>query len=318
MLYTRNDNDGAKRLRHTETDATIDIRFECGQVGSIERAEMPLMSQLRLETITGQVVKTVSGMVTVPHGVSALCFNTQGTLLTRIAPTGQVMIIPPRSVTYMRGGTTMLVQAARGEHVVEAFSWSQSLTPLLDQWALGRATSKNGMRQVACRPIDPNLVDAYDRFEAARTGPREIAEPMLLSAAYQLIGDLMMTSDEVQVAPTPGDISDVLKDLITQVRATPSMGWPLRDAANAAGYSPFHFSRVFKQQVGYGFHEFVDRCRTEAAVQQLLNTETNVDLIASSSGFGTTQALRESIKEYLGLVPSELRSVPEVAVVGNS
>ena len=36
-----------------------------------------------------------------------------------------------------------------------------------------------------------------------------------------------------------------------------------------------------------------------------------VDLVASTCGFGTTQGLRESVKEYLGLVPSELRTIPE-------
>ena len=78
-----------------------------------------------------------------------------------------------------------------------------------------------------------------------------------------------------------------------------------------AGYSPFHFSRVCKQLVGYGFHEYVDRCRTECAIDMLVSTDSAVDLVASTCGFGTTQGLRESVKEYLGLVPSELRSMPE-------
>ena len=78
-----------------------------------------------------------------------------------------------------------------------------------------------------------------------------------------------------------------------------------------AGYSPFHFSRVFKQIVGYGFHEYVDRCRTAMAVDQLCSTDSPADLIAASCGFGTSHGLRESMKEYLGLVPSELRAMTE-------
>jgi len=91
----------------------------------------------------------------------------------------------------------------------------------------------------------------------------------------------------------------------------PDAPWPLKDAAAMAGYSPFHFSRVFKSLAGYGFHEFVDRCRTEFAVGKLCQGELAVDVVASASGFGTTQGLRESIKEYLGLVPSELRVASE-------
>jgi transcriptional regulator GlxA family with amidase domain len=55
----------------------------------------------------------------------------------------------------------------------------------------------------------------------------------------------------------------------------------------------------------------VDRCRTECAVELLCSSDSAVDLVASSCGFGTTQGLRESVKEYLGLVPSEIRSFPD-------
>ena len=121
----------------------------------------------------------------------------------------------------------------------------------------------------------------------------------------------MTSSDQVQLAAIPSDLPDTIKDLVSRVRQSPSHGWPLRDAADAAGYSPFHFSRVFKNLVGYGFHEYVDRCRTESAVELLCTTDQPVDLVASTCGFGTTQGLRESVKEYLGLVPSELRTIPE-------
>jgi hypothetical protein len=43
----------------------------------------------------------------------------------------------------------------------------------------------------------------------------------------------------------------------------------------------------------------------------LLAGEMPLDCVAQACGFGTTQGLRESIKEYLGLVPSELRSAHE-------
>jgi transcriptional regulator GlxA family with amidase domain len=45
-------------------------------------------------------------------------------------------------------------------------------------------------------------------------------------------------------------------------------------------------------------------------VKLLATSERPVESVAQAAGFGTTQGLRESIKEYLGLVPSELRSGP--------
>ena len=301
-------------LRHPDSEAILDIRFDCGANGTFRRSEAANIQQLRLEAVTGQVTRTVAGIVTVPSGVCALCFNTKGTLLARTSPQSKLIIVPPRSVTYLRGGVRLIVQAARGDHSIQVLSWNQLLTPLLDAWAASRATPRSGQgsRQIACKPIEPHLLDAFGRFEAARTGTLDMAEPLILSAAYELIARLMVSSDEVQLAAVPMTLPETIKELTARVRSNPSLPWPLKDAADAAGYSPFHFSRVFKAMVGYGFHEYVDRCRTEAAVEMLVSSDAAVDVVAATCGFGTTQGLRESVKEYLGLVPSELRAIPEV------
>jgi AraC-like DNA-binding protein len=303
-------------LRHPDSEAILDIRFDCGPNGTFRRTEAANIQQLRLESITGQVTRTVAGMVSVPPGISVLCFNTKGSMLARTSPQSKLIIVPPRSVTYLRGGVRLIVQAARGDHALQVLAWNQLLTPLLDAWATSKAAtrgSQSSTRQVACKPIDPHLLDAYGRFEQARSGPPEIAEPMMLSAAYELIARLMISVDEVQLAAVPTTLPETVKELTARVRSNPSLPWPLKDAADAAGYSPFHFSRVFKAMVGYGFHEYVDRCRTEAAVDMLVTSDAAVDVVAATCGFGTTQGLRESVKEYLGLVPSELRAIPEVS-----
>jgi AraC-like DNA-binding protein len=149
------------------------------------------------------------------------------------------------------------------------------------------------------------------RFEEAIAGPKELMEPQVVSFIYEVVARLVVGLDQVQLAAVPLDLPDTIKDLVAKVRLNPSLGWPLKDAADMAGYSPFHFSRVFKNLVGYGFHEYVDRSRTECAVEMLCTTDNAVDVVASSCGFGTTQGLRESVKEYLGLVPSELRAIPD-------
>ena len=163
---------------------------------------------------------------------------------------------------------------------------------------------------MACKPINPGLADAYARFEQALKN-QDTAEPLVMAIVHELVAKLMTGGDEVQLAAIPNDLPDTIFQLTKRVREKPAQPWPLKDAADAAGYSPFHFSRVFKALVGYGFHEYVDRRRTEVAIDLLCNSDNPVDLVASTSGFGTTQGLRESIKEYLGLVPSELRAATE-------
>jgi AraC-like DNA-binding protein len=277
------------------------------------------MNFVRLESASGVVPKTATGYVNVPAGMNLLCVNTKGTLIARAGVQGRLVLIPPRSLTYVRG-TRLILQAARGEHESRLLYWPSVATNLLDNWITQRqaaARSQSPSRNVACKPIDPLFHAAMDRFEQAIVGPKELMEPQIVSFIYEVVARLMVGLDQVQLAAVPLDLPETIKDLVAKVRENPALAWPLKDAADMAGYSPFHFSRVFKNLVGYGFHEYVDRSRTECAVEMLCTTDSAVDVVASTCGFGTTQGLRESVKEYLGLVPSELRSIPDPIDAGD-
>lgn len=299
-------------MRFGDAETQIDVNFECG-ASPLKRVDVPGFQNIRLESLSGSVARTTTGMVSVPANVSGLCINLKGTF---IAPRSgshnhKLILVPPRSLTYIRGGTRMIVQAARGDHSSQILTWLTGMTPLLEHFVTSTtAKSGSGPRSVACKPIDPHFITALARFEQAKA-THEYAEPLMLSVIYEMVAKLVVGSDEVQLAAIPADLPETIRVLTERVRKNPSGGWPLKEAADAAGYSPFHFSRVFKSLVGYGFHEYVDRCRTETAVEMLVTTDSPVDLVASTTGFGTTQGLRESVKEYLGLVPSELRTPAE-------
>jgi len=301
-------------LRQDGSDNQIDLHFDCSaSPAGFKRADIPGMNYVRLESVSGTAPRTATGYINVPNGMNLLCINMKGTLIARSGIQGRLVLIPPRSLTYVRS-SKLIVQAARGEHQTLLLSWPSLATQLLDNWVTARqsATRSQGTsRNVACKPIDPLFQSAMARFDEAVAGSKEFIEPQVVSFIYEVVARLVIGSDQVQLAAVPLDLPETIKDLVAKVRASPSLAWPLKDAADMAGYSPFHFSRVFKNLVGYGFHEYVDRSRTECAVEMLCTTDSAVDVVASTCGFGTTQGLRESVKEYLGLVPSELRAIPD-------
>jgi AraC-like DNA-binding protein len=216
---------------------------------------------------------------------------------------------------FIKGPVRLSALAARGDHRLQMLSWLSSTLPSLDQWLQTHAPSRNSQghsRYVGCKPIDPDFVETIKRFEEAKSEKTEITEPLLLSVVYESVGRIMVGGDEMQLSPLPAELPEAIERLSIAVRENPAGNWSLAEASNMASYSPFHFSRVFKQLVGYGFHEYVDRCRTELAVGMLVSTDIAVDNVATNAGFGTTQGLRESVRDYLGLVPSEFRSLPEL------
>lgn len=302
---------GKSSLRLADSDSSLEFNFDCA--GGLTRTlDQAGFQHLRLEYQQAMLTKLALGTVVVPHQGMAIAINTQGTLLVRTSTHARLIVIPPRSITFLKGKLKLGVVAARGEHFIQTISWSSSVTPLLERWISARIQARSefhAVRPIACKPVDPHFTAIVQRMGQAMASG-DGAELLMLSAIYEASEKLLMSGDEVQLATIPDEMPDTLRNLTEKVRANPALAWPLKDAADIAGYSPFHFSRVFKLAIGYGFHEYVDRCRTEAAIDMLISTDAAVEHVASRCGFGTTQGLRESVKEYLGLVPSELRSMP--------
>lgn len=133
------------------------------------------------------------------------------------------------------------------------------------------------------------------------------AELGLIASIMAVISDLLAHPSRICIRPCPAD-TGVFAALLADVDAAPNRVWNLQEAADKAGYSPFHFSRTFKQQIGCGFHEYVDRLRAETAVMVLLEGGTLTDAV-SKAGFSTARSLRESLRDYLGLLPGDLRTL---------
>ena len=189
--------------------------------------------------------------------------------------------------------------------------------PPLHHW-LDAATTGNpesATQLIFSVPAGRHFAEPLARLREALDQPEPV-EPILFGILSQIIPPIWMSEEEFQLTPLPEGLPETILDLIRSVKRQPEASWPLRDASLIVGYSPFHFSRYFKQLVGYGFHEFVERARTELAIQSLLATADPIELVSSRSGFGTTQAMREALKEYVGLVPSEIRSSQDMLSVG--
>jgi AraC-like DNA-binding protein len=114
-----------------------------------------------------------------------------------------------------------------------------------------------------------------------------------------------------QLTPVFQENLGAIEELVKAIREHPEKSWSLTEAAELAGYSPFHLSRLFKATANMGFPEFVDRCRCEIAIELLIDSVDSIALISERCGFGTPQALRTSMREFTGFLPSEFRMIPD-------
>ena len=81
----------------------------------------------------------------------------------------------------------------------------------------------------------------------------------------------------------------------------------LDDLADMAGYSKYHFSRIFKKYCNTTFIAFLNQRRIKAAEMLLLNEEMSVTNVAMQVGFSSLTTFNRVFKELKGGTPSEFR-----------
>ncbi|MCP3764822.1 AraC family transcriptional regulator [Domibacillus sp. A3M-37] len=81
----------------------------------------------------------------------------------------------------------------------------------------------------------------------------------------------------------------------------------LEQAADLAGFSPYHFSRVFKKLTGMNFVYYVNYNRIRKSMILLQNNEEPISQIAFKTGFNSIQTFNRQFKELNGCSPSQYR-----------
>lgn len=81
----------------------------------------------------------------------------------------------------------------------------------------------------------------------------------------------------------------------------------LRDVSQAAGFSEFHFSRLFKESMEMNFHDYLNEFRVKKAERLLVETDTSVSDAAFSAGFNSLSTFHRVFRELKGCSPSAYR-----------
>jgi len=82
----------------------------------------------------------------------------------------------------------------------------------------------------------------------------------------------------------------------------------LDDLGRAAGLSPFHFAKLFKQSTGSTPHQYVLQRRLARATELLRSTEVNLSEVALECGFADQSHFANVFRRFVGVTPSQYRA----------
>ena len=84
----------------------------------------------------------------------------------------------------------------------------------------------------------------------------------------------------------------------------------VKEIADEVGLSLFHFSRIFKQEVGCSPHEFMVILRINKAKNLLKTTELSIAEIALQLGYEYPTSFVSAFSKRVGLTPKKFRDTP--------
>jgi len=81
----------------------------------------------------------------------------------------------------------------------------------------------------------------------------------------------------------------------------------LKDLSNIAGFSPYHFHRIFSANVGESLNSYIKRVKLDNSALKLKYTNENIADIAISCGYESTSAYAKAFKQEFKITPSDFR-----------
>jgi AraC family transcriptional regulator len=206
-----------------------------------------------------------------------------------------------------------------GQHIRQAISGeAEAVNFLLREEALREAVERSG--------VDPNRFEVLHRpnvrdeqlqrlvlsflpeLETGGLGGELYAEGLANAVAVHLLRHHSSlgerASRRISGEPKPGGLSKrALKRATDYIGDNLSGGLSLVDLAAAAGYSPHHFSRLFKETTGLSPHQYVIRQRVERAKDLLLRGHP-VGEVARRVGFSDQSHLSRHFRRLHGVTPA--------------
>lgn len=232
------------------------------------------------------------------HELSRLVFCIEGQALL-IAPDGQTQFITNGSGVLIPSGFEYDLLLGRGSQKWISAHWEPESVAM----TIPEGTGTQVLTIENASSIFKELTQSLLKTVALTTP----AQNLVYAWLNLFIHETQPKAKSFSLVPAIEEESGNMHELLLAIKSNPNSDWNLNSAALVAGYSPFHLSRLFRSTVHMGLPKFVEACRTERAIEELLEGTTPMNILSEQCGFGTPQAMRTAIRETTGFLPSELR-----------
>lgn len=159
------------------------------------------------------------------------------------------------------------------------------------------------------------LAQQRDRIEQALEKLTELSrkfetanEPALSSALYEVLAALLHHAGNDR-RPAGSGAREKMFEVADYIRTHCAEPLNLTSIAEQAGYSPYHFTRIFRAAVGKSPTHYLTECRLLLAKNLLVSTRLAVKQIAYESGFSQSSYFINLFRRMNGMTPQQFRDL---------
>ena len=88
---------------------------------------------------------------------------------------------------------------------------------------------------------------------------------------------------------------------------------PLEKIASIAGYSKYHFSRIFKKYNNVSYIQYINSKRIKAAERLLIDPNLSVTEVAMRAGFASLTTFNRAFKKAKNCTPTEFKTLYKIS-----
>jgi AraC family transcriptional regulator len=81
----------------------------------------------------------------------------------------------------------------------------------------------------------------------------------------------------------------------------------LKEIAKVSGYSPYHFSRIFKQSTGENLFSMIARLRVQRGARDIVYKDSSITMIGIETGYETSTSFNKAFKKQFKMSPSQYK-----------
>ncbi len=159
--------------------------------------------------------------------------------------------------------------------------------------------------------LDPHVVDLVRRLQGQAEGVTSLGAVYVQSLSLALASYVSGRYGRGAEAPASGKTFSLSRIQRTQVESFVEQelatNFGLVDLASITGYSPDHFSRLFKQSFAQSPYQYVLSRRVERARTMLRDESLSIAEIALACGFSDQGHLTKAFKQRVGMTPGAYR-----------